>query len=722
MARIKFRVRHPRFRPFVEALEERCVMTASLDGVEGISPLMAEVQQRYVTVIPGGNEVNPNGSIVRLDIARPGKTVLMTGTLLPTRRHILTAAHGLTDSAGNFDVLSSTITFHMEGGPETRQGLRYYVHSGWDPVTLNHDIAIIEFAQGAPPGVNGIEIYRGSDEVGDHLPWMVKLGYGWGGTGDTGATPPAGTLRWGFNRYDALADIFADGVGVDFQPPGSIAPGTRLAYDFDNGLAANDAFGVIFGIHHTGQGEYEVNAAPGDSGGPTLFEGALLAGVTSYGFGFLGDPDVLPGTNSSYGEISVDTRVSAYANWIDEAQRGPILGLFRPSNGEYRIDTNNSREWEWSGEDGDDDFHVDTRFVGDRPVVGDWNLDGTSDMGYLHGSGSANLQWYLDLNGNRGWEAGIDGLYNWGIGSDKPAAGDWNGDGMIDFGVARNVDGKLKWILDLNGNRSWDPGIDGIFDFGNAGARPAVGDWNGDGLDDVGIVLNENSSLRWYLDLNGNRAWNPAVDSTHLFGLAGDKPAVADWNGDGISDFGVAHVAGSVLTWSLDLNGTRAYEVGTDGTYSNFGVAGDLPAVGFWNGPGLDGGDFLQGGGSSMSFMGLGESSGMAEIELRDSPGVIEHEALGVALTTPREYFVPAIATVTLPEALPVDDWQENARITQSRETTNVLSQAEFQHDVPPLEPHRADVRELDEVFTDEEFSLGLRRQILFLRRMRAME
>jgi secreted trypsin-like serine protease len=100
-------------------------------------------------------------------------------------------------------------------------------------------------------------------------------------------------------------------------------------YDFDNGLARNDAFGAYFGKSDLGLGDFEVDSAPGDSGGPTFING-LLAGVTSFGLTFTDEkdssgqytlcspanPDVLCGINSTFGEFAGDTRVSGYNQWI----------------------------------------------------------------------------------------------------------------------------------------------------------------------------------------------------------------------------------------------------------------------------------------------------------------------------------------------------------------------------------------------------------------------
>jgi hypothetical protein len=53
-----------------------------------------------------------------------------------------------------------------------------------------------------------------------------------------------------------------------------------LVYDFDNGNAANDGFGVLYGIHDLGVGDGEVNSAPGDSGSPTFIDGKIV-GINS---------------------------------------------------------------------------------------------------------------------------------------------------------------------------------------------------------------------------------------------------------------------------------------------------------------------------------------------------------------------------------------------------------------------------------------------------------
>jgi hypothetical protein len=86
---------------------------------------------------------------------------------------------------------------------------------------------------------------------------------------------------------------------------------------------------------------------------------------------------------------------------------------------------------------------------------------------------------------------------------------------------------------------------------------------------------------KWYVDPNGSNAWD-AGDATFTFGVTGNIPVAGDWNGDGMSDAGVFFGNGM---WRLDTNGNGSYEPGVDAEFK-FGIAGDLPVAGDWNGDG----------------------------------------------------------------------------------------------------------------------------------------
>ncbi len=70
--------------------------------------------------------------------------------------------------------------------------------------------------------------------------------------------------------------------------------------------------------------------------------------------------------------------------------------------------------------------------------------------------------------------------------------------------------------------------------FGMNGAAPVSGDWNGDGMTQVGVFIDG----LWFLDLNGDGVWDEA-DLWVKLGKKGDQPVSGDWDGDGKTDIGI---------------------------------------------------------------------------------------------------------------------------------------------------------------------------------------
>lgn len=73
-----------------------------------------------------------------------------------------------------------------------------------------------------------------------------------------------------------------------------------------------------------------------------------------------------------------------------------------------------------------------------------------------------------------------------------------------------------------------------LIQFGITEGIPVVGDFNGDGLDEVGIYING----EWFIDLNGNGKWDESDLWAKLGGEA-DRPVTGDWDGDGKDDIGI---------------------------------------------------------------------------------------------------------------------------------------------------------------------------------------
>jgi hypothetical protein len=141
------------------------------------------------------------------------------------------------------------------------------------------------------------------------------------------------------------------------------------------------------------------------------------------------------------------------------------------------------------------------------------------------------------------------------------------------------------FAIDANGNFQFDPTSDKFKFFGLNGDIPVAGDWDGTGVVRVGVFRQG----VWILDLNNNGVYDgtgSGKDGVFFFGLPGDIPVVGDWNGDGRGKFGVfrcgSSTPGSTCAFILDYAGKMAFDPTTAKVF-NYGLAGDKPVVGRWN-------------------------------------------------------------------------------------------------------------------------------------------
>ena len=70
--------------------------------------------------------------------------------------------------------------------------------------------------------------------------------------------------------------------------------------------------------------------------------------------------------------------------------------------------------------------------------------------------------------------------------------------------------------------------------FGSPDAIPIAGDFNGDGIAEIGVFIDG----EWFVDVNGNGRWDNG-DLWAKLGHEADQPVVGDWDGDGKTDIGI---------------------------------------------------------------------------------------------------------------------------------------------------------------------------------------
>ncbi|HXD29652.1 MAG TPA: hypothetical protein VN643_00955 [Pyrinomonadaceae bacterium] len=111
---------------------------------------------------------------------------------------------------------------------------------------------------------------------------------------------------------------------------------------------------------------------------------------------------------------------------------------------------------------------------------------------------------------------------------------------------------------------------------GQSGDKPVAGDWNGDGLDTVG-VYRDLAACSFFLSNNNSTV---SISAANYCGPAPGSPLTGDWNGNGVDTIGMHRGFAPIFS----LNNTNTSFTGTADIQFVFGQAGDLPVAGDWNG------------------------------------------------------------------------------------------------------------------------------------------
>ena len=177
-----------------------------------------------------------------------------------------------------------------------------------------------------------------------------------------------------------------------------------------------------------------------------------------------------------------------------------------------------------------DFFAVDNEY----PLVGDVNGDGRTDLITFTRGTTGDV--YVALSTGTGFGPGVKWQDNFGYGTEKLAVGDFDGDGRDDI-VVFTGGGQADAYVSLSNGVAFVQEAWKWHDNFAAGAEVAgTGDVNGDGRDDV-VTFTRSTTGDVFVSLSdGGRFVQNAWKWHEFFGINDELPGIADVNGDGVSD------------------------------------------------------------------------------------------------------------------------------------------------------------------------------------------
>ena len=167
--------------------------------------------------------------------------------------------------------------------------------------------------------------------------------------------------------------------------------------------------------------------------------------------------------------------------------------------------------------------------------------------------------------------AGVVTSFFYGNPGDYPLVGDWDCDGVDTPGLYRQSDG-FVYLRNSNSQGTADV----RFFFGNPEDIPLAGDFDHDGCDTVSIYRPGEARIHVINELGANDGGLGAAAFTYIFGNPGDKPFVGDFDGDGIDTVGLHRESTGFVYFR------QSHSQGIANAEFFFGDPGDRLVAGDW--------------------------------------------------------------------------------------------------------------------------------------------
>jgi FG-GAP-like repeat len=187
-----------------------------------------------------------------------------------------------------------------------------------------------------------------------------------------------------------------------------------------------------------------------------------------------------------------------------------------------------------------------------QPVRGDFNGDGRTDVAMLRDEGDVNITAWVFHAAGTSYRVPAAPAWTctpgcWFLHSGRTTAGDINGDGKDDLVHFHGYPGARTRTFVFYGTTDGVAPPVVVFDSGDGGwdvsrSREVVGDFNGDGRDDIGSFQDHGTFTRLLIargTATGISPWEFAQDGAWWWRYS--KEVVGDFNGDGKDDIALFH-------------------------------------------------------------------------------------------------------------------------------------------------------------------------------------
>jgi len=175
---------------------------------------------------------------------------------------------------------------------------------------------------------------------------------------------------------------------------------------------------------------------------------------------------------------------------------------------------------------------------GDYPFMGDWDCDGIDTPGlYRQRDGYVYLR-------NSNTQGVADIRFFFGNPGDVPLAGDFDGDGCDTVSIYRPSEGRFYIINELGNGDLGLGAAEFDYHFGDPGDKAFIGDFDGDGVDTIGL-RRESTGLVYYRNSHSSGV----ADGQFAFGSPGDRVIAGDWgDADGVDTLGLFRPEGETFS------------------------------------------------------------------------------------------------------------------------------------------------------------------------------